>query len=127
MTSIFSTVALADYVAEKPIADLQAALQTGDVTTRQLVLGYIQRILALDWSGPMLRSVIELNPDALALADALDAERATKGPRSPLHGIPILVKDNLDTHDRPAGVKGGGAAWGEAIAGEGVGEVGEYT
>ena len=95
-----SPVALAAYVAEKSIAELQADLQNGNVTTRQLVLGYIQRILSLDWSGPNLRSVIEINPDALTLADELDAERVAKGPRSALHGIPILLKDNIDTADR---------------------------
>ena len=98
--SDLSPVALADYVAEKTIAELQADLQSGKVTSRQLVLGYMQRILTLDWSGPNLRSVIEINPDALALADELDAERAANGPRSALHGIPLLLKDNIDTADR---------------------------
>jgi amidase len=100
MTAELSPAALADYVAEKSIAELQAALVAGQVTTRQLVLGYLQRILTIDWAGPELRSVIEVNPDALVLADALDAERAAQGPRSPLHGIPILLKDNIDTADR---------------------------
>jgi amidase len=100
MTPNRTPAELAAYVAEKTIAQLQADLQSGQVTTRQLVLGYLQRILEFDWSGPNLRSVIELNPDALALADALDAERVAQGPRSPLHGIPILLKDNIDTHDR---------------------------
>lgn len=100
MTANLSPAELADYVAEKSIAELQAALQAGQVTTRQLVLGYLQRILTLDWSGPNLRAVIEINPDALALAEALDAERQQHGPRSPLHGIPILIKDNIDTADR---------------------------
>lgn len=100
MISTFSTAALADYVAEKTIAELQTALQMGEVTTRQLVLGYMQRILTFDWAGPTLHSVIEINPDALALADALDAERVTQGPRTPLHGVPILLKDNIDTADR---------------------------
>src|SRR5204862_7836086 len=55
---------------------------------------------ALDRSGPALHSIIEINPDALTLAAALDEERRTKGPRGPLHGIPILLKDNIDTADR---------------------------
>ena len=100
MTANRTPAELAEYVAEKTIAELQADLQAGQVSTRQLVLGYLQRILEFDWSGPNLRSVLELNPDALALADALDAERTVQGPRSLLHGIPILLKDNIDTYDR---------------------------
>jgi amidase len=100
MTTMRASEELADYVAEKSIAQLQADLQSGKVTTRQLALGYLQRILRFDWAGPHLHSVIEINPDALALADALDAERTRQGPRSPLHGIPILLKDNIDTDDR---------------------------
>ncbi len=88
------------YLPEKTIVQLQADLQAGNVTSRQLVLGYIQRIETIDWAGPELHSVIEINPDALAIADALDAERARGGPRGILHGIPILIKDNIDTDDR---------------------------
>ena len=85
---------------EATIADLQAAMAAGRLTARDLVTRYIARIEAIDRSGPTLRSILELNPDALAIAATLDAERAAKGPRGPLHGIPILLKDNIDTADR---------------------------
>jgi len=64
------------------------------------VTAYLQRIEELDRKGPVLRSVLEANPDASAQAAALDAERKAKGPRGPLHGIPVLVKDNVATRDR---------------------------
>jgi amidase len=85
---------------EQTIADLQAAMESGQRTSRQLVEAYIERIAALNTIGPMLRAVIEVNPDALAIADALDRERVERGARGPLHGIPILLKDNIDTADR---------------------------
>jgi amidase len=85
---------------EMPVAQLQEAMTAGRYTSRRLVELYLQRIAQIDGAGPTLRSVIEINPDALAIADALDAERKTKGPRGPLHGIPILVKDNIDTGDK---------------------------
>src|SRR5205807_2600361 len=85
---------------EATIADLQAGMTAGKYTARSLVAAYLQRIEALDRKGPALRSVLEPNPDALAQATALDAERKAKGPRGPLHGIPILVKDNVATRDR---------------------------
>lgn len=88
-----------DDVVEASIATLQARMHTGQLTARQLVQKYIERIAAIDQSGPMLRSVLEINPDALSIADALDAERRERGPRGPLHGIPILLKDNIDTAD----------------------------
>ncbi|HEX6540446.1 MAG TPA: amidase [Ktedonobacterales bacterium] len=84
---------------EQTIADLQAALESGQRTSRQLVEAYIERIAALDSDGPTLRAVIEMNPDALAIAEALDRERAAGHVRGPLHGIPILLKDNIDTAD----------------------------
>jgi len=65
-----------------------------------LVGAYLARIADLDRSGPLLHAVIELNPDAPAIAAALDAEARTRGPRGPLHGVPILCKDNIDTADR---------------------------
>jgi amidase len=85
---------------ELTVEQLQQAMQSGRYTARRLVDLYLGRIKAIDRSGPTLRSVIEINPDAGAIADALDAERKTKGPRGPLHGIPILIKDNIDTGDR---------------------------
>ena len=86
-------------IVEASIADLQAALSAGTVTSRALVEAYLARITALDTNGPKLNSVIELNPDALSIADALDQERQATGPRGPLHGIPILIKDNVGTAD----------------------------
>jgi amidase len=91
-----STVAL----EEATIDGLQEQMKAGTLTARRLTQAYLDRIEALDRKGPALRSVIETNPEALAIADGLDAERKAKGPRGPLHGIPILIKDNLDTADR---------------------------
>ncbi|OYZ17109.1 MAG: glutamyl-tRNA amidotransferase [Sphingomonadales bacterium 28-64-96] len=88
-------------VAEASIIELQAALASGAATSRQLVQAYLARIAAYDQAGPALNSIITLNANALAQADALDRERAAKGPRGPLHGIPLLVKDNFDTADMP--------------------------
>src|SRR5256714_1071880 len=85
---------------EATIAELQAGMTSGKYTSRLITAAYLQRIEALDKKGPGLRSVLESNPDALAQAAALDAERKAKGPRGPLHGIPILVKDNVATRDR---------------------------
>lgn len=84
---------------EATIVAMQAAMSDGKVTSRQLVEGYLARIETIDRSGPCLSSVIELNPDALAIADAMDAERSKEGPRGPLHGVPVLIKDNIDTAD----------------------------
>src|SRR5205823_4274402 len=86
--------------AEPGIAELQAAMAAGRLTAGALVERYLSRIAALDRSGPALHSIIEINSDALTLAAALDAERRASGPRGPLHGIPILLKDNIDTADR---------------------------
>jgi amidase len=85
---------------EATIDGLQAQMAAGTLSARGLTQAYLDRIAALDRRGPALRSVIETNPDALAIADGLDAERKAKGARGPLHGIPILLKDNLDTADR---------------------------
>jgi len=85
---------------EVTITDLQQGLQSGKYTSRQLVEKYSDRITEIDKRGPGLYSVIEMNPDAERIAVALDRERKEKGPRSPLHGIPILIKDNIDTQDR---------------------------
>ena len=85
---------------ELSVADLQARMASGRDTARSLVEKYLERIEALDRRGPTLRSFIEVNPDALAIADRLDAERKAGRVRGPLHGIPIVVKDNIDTADR---------------------------
>jgi amidase len=82
------------------LAELQKQMAAGTRTSRQITEAYLQRIEALDRQGPELRSVIETNPEALEIAAALDAERKAKGPRGPLHGIPVLVKDNIDTSDK---------------------------
>ena len=85
---------------EATVAGLQQRMAAGELTARRLTEACLARIGALDRQGPELRSVIETNPEALAIADALDAERRAKGPRGPLHGIPVLLKDNIDTADR---------------------------
>ena len=85
---------------EWTISQLQAAMDTGRFSAHDLVRRYRRRIEAIDRSGPSLNSVIELNPDADAIARELDRERKARGPRGPLHGIPVLIKDNIDTHDR---------------------------
>jgi amidase len=101
---------------EATIAGLAADLAAGKRTSRGLVEAYLARIAALDRRGPQLRSVLELNPEALAIADALDAERRAKGPRGPLHGIPVLIKDNIATRDRMATTAGSLALAGAAPA-----------
>ncbi len=83
------------------IAEINAAFDKGALTSEKLVQLYFARIEAYDQKGPALNSVITLNPKALEIARALDAERKTKGPRSPLHGIPVLAKDVFDTFDMP--------------------------
>jgi amidase len=85
---------------EITIAELQDGMKSGKFTARTIVEKYLERIEAIDRRGPALNSVIELNPDALAIADALDAERKAKGARGPMHGVPVLIKDNIGTADR---------------------------
>jgi amidase len=82
------------------IAQLQEAMGRGDFTAGELVQHYVARIEALDNGGPLLNSVLELNPDAMDIAEALDRERRNGHLRGPLHGIPILLKDNIDTGDK---------------------------
>ncbi|MBI4913139.1 MAG: amidase [Acidobacteria bacterium] len=82
------------------VPQLQAAMAAGTLSAARLAAAYLARIRSLDQAGPALRSVLEVNPDALRIAVDLDRERKEKGPRGPLHGIPVLVKDNLDTADR---------------------------
>jgi Asp-tRNA(Asn)/Glu-tRNA(Gln) amidotransferase A subunit family amidase len=88
-------------VTDQSIERLQDALQAGRVTSRQLVEVYLARIEAYDRQGPALNAITVLNPRARETADALDAERKAKGPRGPLHGIPVLVKDNYETIEMP--------------------------
>src|ERR671910_457911 len=83
------------------VADLNAAFKAGTLTSEKLVQLCLARIEAYDRKGPNLHAVLTLNPKALDAARALDAERKAKGPRSPLHGIPIVLKDNYDTFDMP--------------------------
>ena len=84
---------------ETTIAELQQRMASGELTSHAIVQQYLDRIAAIDRAGPALHAIIELNPDALAIADALDAERKSGKVRGPLHGIPVLLKDNLDTAD----------------------------
>ena len=107
--SLFASVPSPEHLSLSPkdfeleeltITELQAGMQSGKYTSRQLVKKYLDRIDDIDKDGPKLNSVIEVNPDAMAIAEALDRERKEKGMRSPLHGIPILIKDNIDTADR---------------------------
>ncbi|HEV7377889.1 MAG TPA: amidase [Pyrinomonadaceae bacterium] len=85
---------------EATIAELQAGMKSGKWTARSLAEKYLSRIGKIDKQGPSINSIIELNPDALSIADSLDRERKAKGARGPLHGIPVLIKDNIDTADR---------------------------
>lgn len=98
-TSDRSSSELGSEVYERSIADLTSAMSSGALTAEQGVQAYLERISALDQGGSQLGSVIEVNPDALTVARELDAERRAKGPRGPLHGVPILLKDNIDTAD----------------------------
>ena len=85
---------------EKTVLELQEGMRAGRWTARGLTEQYLSRIDLLDRRGPALRTVIELNPDAPSIADQLDQERRSKGPRGPLHGVPVLIKDNIGTADR---------------------------
>ncbi len=85
---------------EVTIGQLQQGMASGKFTARSLVRKYLDRIDDIDKRGPTINAVIEINPDAASVAESLDRERKEKGPRGPLHGIPILIKDNIDTADR---------------------------
>ncbi|WP_010650309.1 amidase family protein [Oceanobacillus massiliensis] len=89
-----------DWLIEANIDEIQQKLTAYQVTSKELVYMYLHRIAAYDKSGPAINSILEINPEALQIAAALDYERKTKGIRGPLHGIPILIKDNIDTADR---------------------------
>ncbi len=86
-------------LAEATIDDLQRRMAAGELTARALTQAYLERIAEIDHAGPKLNAVIELNPDALTIADRLDVERAAGRVRGPLHGIPVLIKDNIATAD----------------------------
>ncbi|MGE0158493.1 MAG: amidase [Gemmatimonadales bacterium] len=88
-------------VAEATIDQLQEAMASGRATSVQITEAYLARVLAYDRAGPRLNAMLRLNPDALAEAEAMDRERAQRGPRGPLHGIPIILKDNYDARGMP--------------------------
>jgi len=88
-------------VMDKSIPELQSAMEAGAITSRQLVQIYLARIAAYDKQGPAINALVALNPEALAAADALDTERRAGRTRGPLHGIPVLIKDNYETIEMP--------------------------
>lgn len=85
---------------EITVSDLQKKMQSGEESSVSITKAYLERIKEIDKGGPMLNSIIELNPDTLNIAERLDLERKNGKVRGPLHGIPILVKDNIDTGDQ---------------------------
>ena len=87
------------WVEEMTISRLQAGYQEGDFSITDVVSAYINRIIELDINGPMLNSIIEINPDAMEIAEELEREMAEGKIRSPLHGVPVILKDNIDTED----------------------------
>ncbi len=100
---------------EATIVDLQSMMRSGGQTSRGLCELYLHRIDAIDREGPAVHAIIQLNPDALAIAEDLDAERRNRGARGPLHGVPIVLKDNIDTADRMS-TSAGSLALEESIA-----------
>lgn len=87
-------------IIEASIADIQAGMDSGNFTAEAVVAKYIERIQQIDQAGPTLCSVMTMNPDAISIAKRLDAERLKSGRRGPLHGIPVILKDNIDTNDK---------------------------
>lgn len=105
-----------DKLETASIADLQAAMESGELTARALVEMYLQRVEMLDRRGPRVNAVLEINPDAGVIAAELDAERRQRGARGPLHGVPVMIKDNIDTADRMMTTAGSLALAGRAPA-----------
>jgi amidase len=101
LTSASSSLAAPDPVEEKSIAELEAELATGATTSEMLVDAYLERIETIDHAGPTLRSILSLNPNARDEARSLDAERKAGKLRGPMHGIPILLKDNIESAELP--------------------------
>jgi Asp-tRNA(Asn)/Glu-tRNA(Gln) amidotransferase A subunit family amidase/uncharacterized protein YjbI with pentapeptide repeats len=105
LSTLLGTVASAQSssftLSEASVAEINHAFDEGVLTSERLVEMYLNRIAAYDNSGPMLNSLITVNQQALEVARQLDEERRTSGPRSPLHGIPVILKDNIDTFDLP--------------------------
>lgn len=101
---------------ETTVADLQEAMRSGRRSSRQITEAYLARIQEVDKSGPAINSVIELNPDAVAMAEERDKERQNGRVRGPLHGVPILIKDNIDTGDRMLTTAGSLALVGQPAA-----------
>lgn len=104
-------------IVEATIAEIQAALESGDITSKQLVLMYYERIADHDKNGLTINSVLEINPDALFIAESLDVERSLQGSRGPMHGIPVLLKDNINTGDKMH-TSAGSLALANSFAGE---------
>ena len=100
MASAHAQAAERPPLGETEIDALQAMMAAGELTSEQLTAFYLDRIEAIDQAGPTLNSIIEVNPEALDIARALDRERADTGPRGPLHGIPVVLKANIDTADQ---------------------------
>jgi amidase len=103
---------------EASLASLGERMASGALTSRALTAAYLERIAAVDRAGPQLRAVIELNPEALAIAEALDRERKAGRVRGPLHGIPVMVKDNIATGDRMSTTAGCLGLEGQRTAGD---------
>ena len=87
-------------LCEATFQTIAQAFASGELTSLELTLRYLERIADIDREGPALNAVLEINPDAVDIAEALDREYAQKGPRGPLHGVPVLIKDNINTHDK---------------------------
>ena len=104
-------------IVEATIPEIQAALETGGLMSKQLVLMYYERIADHDKNGLTINSVLEINPDALFIAESLDVERTINGSRGPLHGIPVLLKDNINTGDKMH-TSAGSLALANSFAGE---------